>query len=223
MRNSSHDSRANQKERTRQALIEAARDLIASGIAPTVAGTAEHAAISVATAYRYYSDSQSLIRDALASNWPDLAAVRQAIRATPKVTERARKAAEALARTILTNEVAVRAVIASSYTAATTQGQTHGTFRPAFRTGLIDDVLGAVSPRVGAPARRELRLALLTVVSAEAVLALKDMAECDDDEIVRTLGKIAARVVDDRAHSPSRATDRSGRAAASRRVSRRSE
>lgn len=196
MRILSHKGRVNQKERTRQALLEAARDLVASGIVPTVAGTAEHARVSVATAYRYYSDSRSLIRDAVASNWPDLAAVRQAIRESPKLTERARTAAEAMARTVLANEASVRAVIATSYAASSKDGQAPGAMRPAFRTELVDDVLGAASPRLGARVLRDLRLALLTVVSAEAVLALKDVAGCDDDEIVRTIGRIAARVVE---------------------------
>ena len=53
--------RTNQKARTRAALIEAARDLLTSGQSPTVEEAAEAAAISRATAYRYFPNQQDLL------------------------------------------------------------------------------------------------------------------------------------------------------------------
>ena len=53
--------RTQQKGRTRQALIEAARDLLAQGITPTVEQAASAAAISRTTAYRYFSNQQALL------------------------------------------------------------------------------------------------------------------------------------------------------------------
>jgi AcrR family transcriptional regulator len=50
-----------QKQRTRQALIDAARELVASGTAPTVEHAAEHAGISRTTAYRYFANQRSLL------------------------------------------------------------------------------------------------------------------------------------------------------------------
>ena len=53
--------RTQQKGRTRQALIEAARGLLAEGITPTVEQAAAAAAISRTTAYRYFSNQQALL------------------------------------------------------------------------------------------------------------------------------------------------------------------
>jgi AcrR family transcriptional regulator len=53
--------RQNQKQRTRQALINAARDLLAQGATPTVEAAAATASISRATAYRYFPNQHSLL------------------------------------------------------------------------------------------------------------------------------------------------------------------
>jgi AcrR family transcriptional regulator len=50
-----------QKLRTRQALIDAARELVTLGSAPTVENAAEHAGISRTTAYRYFPNQRSLL------------------------------------------------------------------------------------------------------------------------------------------------------------------
>ena len=50
-----------QKQRTRDALIEAARELVANGLAPTVEMTAQHAGISRTTAYRYFPKQRDLL------------------------------------------------------------------------------------------------------------------------------------------------------------------
>jgi AcrR family transcriptional regulator len=63
MRDMSHDKRefsswwteTNQKQRTRQALV-AAKALVANGRPVTIADVAEAAQVSVATAYRYFSN-----------------------------------------------------------------------------------------------------------------------------------------------------------------------
>ena len=53
--------RQDQKQRTRQALITAARDLLARGATPTVEAAAAAASISRATAYRYFPNQHSLL------------------------------------------------------------------------------------------------------------------------------------------------------------------
>src|ERR1051325_4802760 len=55
------DPRANQKARTRTALITAALDLYRQGISPTVAQAAEHARVSRATAYRFFPTREALL------------------------------------------------------------------------------------------------------------------------------------------------------------------
>ncbi len=55
------NGRIDQKRRTREALIAAARALVAQGATPTVEGAAEAASISRTTAYRYFSNQRDLL------------------------------------------------------------------------------------------------------------------------------------------------------------------
>ena len=55
------NGRVDQKRRTRDALIVAARDLVARGETPTVEGAAEMASISRTTAYRYFPNQRALL------------------------------------------------------------------------------------------------------------------------------------------------------------------
>jgi hypothetical protein len=187
--------RVNQKERTRQALLAATRGLLMEGQAPTVARAAERALVSEATAYRYYSDARSLLRDALAARWPQLDNVLSELRAMPGVEARARRAAEAMARAVLANEAEIRALIAMSYAPARTQdGEAKGASRPAFRIALIEAVLDPVAGKMEAGERRRVQRALSVVIGAEAVLSLKDAADCSNEDIVATLGWAAHQI-----------------------------
>ena len=53
--------RTTQKARTRPALIDAARRLLAAGRTPSVEDAAEAAAVSRATAYRYFPNRRALL------------------------------------------------------------------------------------------------------------------------------------------------------------------
>jgi AcrR family transcriptional regulator len=53
--------RSAQKARTRDALVAAARDLVAAGVTPTVEDAAEAASISRTTAYRYFPNKRALL------------------------------------------------------------------------------------------------------------------------------------------------------------------
>ena len=55
------NGRVDQKRRTRDALIAAARQLVADGATPTVEAAAGAASISRATAYRYFPNQRSLL------------------------------------------------------------------------------------------------------------------------------------------------------------------
>ena len=53
--------RTNQKQRTRDVLVDAARALIRGGVTPTVEQAASHAGISRTTAYRYFQNQRELL------------------------------------------------------------------------------------------------------------------------------------------------------------------
>ncbi|MCU1461202.1 MAG: TetR/AcrR family transcriptional regulator [Acidimicrobiales bacterium] len=64
--------RANQKARTRQALLAATVELIREGNAPSIPDAAERALMSPATAYRYFSSAHALWEEAsleMVENW----------------------------------------------------------------------------------------------------------------------------------------------------------
>ena len=63
--------RVRQKERTRAALIAAARQLILDGARITMMGAATAVGVSEATAYRHFPDLPSLLREAFTGLWPD--------------------------------------------------------------------------------------------------------------------------------------------------------
>ena len=53
--------RTQQKQRTRQALVAAAREMVAQGVTPTVDAAAAKASISRTTAYRYFPNQRALL------------------------------------------------------------------------------------------------------------------------------------------------------------------
>ena len=53
--------RSAQKGRTREALVSAARDLVAAGVTPTVEAAAAAASVSRSTAYRYFPNKRALL------------------------------------------------------------------------------------------------------------------------------------------------------------------
>src|SRR3954451_3241912 len=60
--------RTRQKARTRAAMVDATRELLAEGVAPTVEQAAERAAVSRTTAYRYFPNQRAL----LIASYPEL-------------------------------------------------------------------------------------------------------------------------------------------------------
>ncbi|WP_420395898.1 TetR/AcrR family transcriptional regulator [Nioella sp.] len=57
--------RTSQKERTRRAILDGARQLLTEGAPVTVAAAAERHGVSKATAYRYFSDPDILVSEAM--------------------------------------------------------------------------------------------------------------------------------------------------------------
>src|SRR5580700_3163826 len=66
---SGEGGRVNQKARTRAAIVDACGDLVRSGAEVTRPEVARRALVSEATAYRYFPDLISLLREALEGAW----------------------------------------------------------------------------------------------------------------------------------------------------------
>lgn len=112
----------------------AARDLARSGAEITMPAVAQAALVSEATAYRYFPDLVSLLREADESIWPSPAQALAPVAGTDDPVERVGYAAEVLLRGVLARASAVRATIAGSITRPALAAG-----RPGHRFGLAPD------------------------------------------------------------------------------------
>ena len=88
--------RANQKQRTRTAIVAAARSLIGAGPEVTMPAVARAALVSEATAYRYFPDLVSLLREAMDGTWPSPAEALAPVEQSDDAVERIAFATEHL-------------------------------------------------------------------------------------------------------------------------------
>ncbi len=168
-----HTGRSNQKERTRTAIVAAAREAIATGGEMTMPDVARRALVSEATAYRYFPDLASLLREALAGIWDSPQRAMEPVAQSDDPVERIGFATGVLLREVLAYQGAVRAMISASITKPRTAA-----LRPGRRLGLIDEALRplAGTMAVRQPAQFEqLKRGLAIVVSAEALFTLTDL------------------------------------------------
>jgi AcrR family transcriptional regulator len=170
-------SRVNQKERTRRAIVAATRDLIRTGGEVTMPAVAKLALVSEATAYRYFPDLASLLREALAGVWPSPEAALAPVAGSDDPVERVACAAEALLRHVLTYQGAVRAMIAATITRPD-----EAAMRPGHRFGLIDEALRPLA--AGTAGLTQLKRDLAVVISAEALFALTDLCGLSPEDAI---------------------------------------
>lgn len=179
------DGRANQKKRTRDAIVRAAAELMLTGREVSMPEIAKAALVSEATAYRYFPDLASLLREAMADQLPDPAAALEAATDSADPVERVAVATDYLLRLVLARQGAVRAMIA-----ATIARPTEPAARPGLRFGLIDQALAPLEPTLGTSdpdALERLKIGLAVVVSAEALFALTDLHGLDPEAAIAAL------------------------------------
>lgn len=186
--------RTNQKQRTRMAIVAAARELIGTGAEVTMPAIARAALVSEATAYRYFPDLPSLISEALAGVWPPPAEALAPVADSADPVERVAFACEFLLRGIHARQGSVRAMIAATITRPETV-----TTRPGIRFGLIDHALLPLESTLGATdpdAFAQLKRDLAVVVSAEAFFTLTDLCGLDADEAIASAVRTATTLTE---------------------------
>jgi AcrR family transcriptional regulator len=180
--------RVNQKQRTRRAIVEAAKRLAESGGEVTMPLVAREALVSEATAYRYFPDLASLLREAEEGAWPSPGEALAPVADSTDPVERIAFAAEFLHRGVLGNQGAVRAMIA----AAVARPRVHT--RPGHRFGLIDAALAPVADQLDADALAQLRRDLAVVLSADALFTLMDLCGLEPEAAIASAVETARRV-----------------------------
>src|ERR1700751_2441624 len=139
-----HAGRVNQKQRTRAAIVAAARDLITSSAEVTMPAVAQAALVSEATAYRYFPDLVSLLREAVDGTWPGPAEALASIEHSTDPVERIAAGTERLLRHVQAYQGAVRAMIAASVVRPGAAA-----LRPGHRLRIIDHALAPLESTLG--------------------------------------------------------------------------
>ena len=176
--------RANQKTRTRRAIVDACRELVRTGADVTMPEVARRALVSEATAYRYFPDLTSLLAETIDGLWPSPDEALAPVASSADPVERVRFACEFLLRGVLCYQGAVRAAISGTITRPGL-----GPTRPGIRFGLID---GALAPFGEGPDLAQLRRDLAVVVSAEALFTLTDLCGLSPDQAIASAARTAA-------------------------------
>jgi AcrR family transcriptional regulator len=178
--------RSNQKLRTRNAIIAATRELIRGGGEVTMPAVAQAALVSEATAYRYFPDLGTLLRESFTGLLPDPAEAMASVAECADPVERVEHATRFLLGHVLAYQGAVRAMMSAAITEA--QG---GAIRPGLRFGLIDSALAPLERAGGSGSAAETAFALVQlkrdlalVVSAEALFTLTDLCGLSPDEAI---------------------------------------
>jgi AcrR family transcriptional regulator len=186
--------RANQKARTRAAIVEACGELVRSGAEVSMPAVAERAMVSEATAYRYFPDLISLLREALQGLWPAADQALAPVAHSRDPVERVAFACEYLLRGVHAYQGAVRAMISYTITAPAAART-----RPGIRFGLIDYALApfdsqadpASGPGPDPAALTRLKQDLAVVVSAEAFFVLTDLCGLAPEDAIRSAARTA--------------------------------
>lgn len=180
--------RTNQKQRTRDAILDGARRLMSRGEPVTVAAAAAEHGISRATAYRYFSEPQALALEAgLATLVPPY---EQVIAGTTDLRARLAAITAAMIRLTLENEPAFRQYLAHAVTAADGTSS-----RGARRVGYMQRALGELPHDLSAAQAADLVASLATVAGVEGLVALTDVAGRDSATAARLLGEIADAIL----------------------------
>jgi AcrR family transcriptional regulator len=185
MTSQSTAGRANQKLRTRNAIVRAAAELSRTGRDVTMPEVAKAALVSEATAYRYFPDLVSLLREAIADQLPTPAEALAPVAGSDDPVERVATATEFLLRHVLARQGVVRAMIAATVTRPAEAGA-----RPGLRFGLIDHALSPLAETLGPAdpaALAQLKNDLAVVVSAEALFSLTDLCGMDPQDAIASI------------------------------------
>jgi len=178
--------RQNQKQRTRQALIDAAVALMREGHVASIAEVAEAARVSLATAYRYFPNPQSLRADAAIRAFhtgPDLEALMARAPDDPAV--RLETLVRAIARMQLADETLWRGVLQATlerWFAQTSAGDEPVPVRGTSRMDLLSEALAPLGTELPPAQHRRLKMALMLVFGLEAMVTTRDACGLDPDE-----------------------------------------
>ena len=178
-----HTGRTNQKARTRDALIAAARQLLAEGGTPTLEAAAAEASIGRTTAYRYFPNSRAL----LAATFPEIE-MRSLLGADPPEDPLARLeiVAESLTRRIVEHEPEYRAQLRLALEGEPAGGESVP-LRRGRRIEWVEDALAPLRGRMSEGELRRLVYGIGATLGIEALVWLTDMGGLSREKAVEVM------------------------------------
>jgi AcrR family transcriptional regulator len=184
------DPRANQKQRTRAALVAAAQEMLRQGNSPSVADAAERAKVSRATAYRYFPTQDALWIE-ISSLTPAVARVEELLAelTTEDAEKRLLRLVDAFNAIAATEEVSMRTAL-RVYLDTWLENHRKGIeipVREGRRMRWLDRALEPTRPSLTRRSRRRLHCALALTIGIDALVVMKDVCHLDDAEAQATL------------------------------------
>jgi AcrR family transcriptional regulator len=176
------EGRANQKHRTRQALIDAALALRDEGRNPTLAEVAEHALVSRATAYRYFPSIEALISETATDR--GMQPLDRFWQPGDDPVEGIGRAANELSKLLIEDEAGLH-VMERSFMTVWLESESHETpLRPGRRMHYIEPIVDSLKDVLTPAARKRLKQALSIVMGTEALIAVRDISRASKDEAI---------------------------------------
>jgi AcrR family transcriptional regulator len=202
------DPRANQRERTRSAIMEGARKLLRDGKIPSVADAAEAALVSRATAYRYFPTQSALIQEAVHTGLPNTWEPDRRHADLMAFADRVERAVAEMLTLTHDNEAILRGVLLLSLQQwATIQAgdkiEEELVTRGRGRIPAIQAALAPYQDTLTPAALRRLTIGLSLIVGAESLVVLRDIWDLEETEakevarwIARTLAQATANTIE---------------------------
>lgn len=193
--------RTQQKSRTRQALVDATRQLLTEGSTPRVEDAAERAGISRTTAYRYFSNQRSLLLAAQPQLQPESLLDEDA---PTELRTRLDTFMAAFARYNFTWEPQLRSALRLSLAADESRRKDDGkpsqAGQPLLRRGRaiswIEDALAPLRHSHPAIDRHDLAVAIRSAAGIEALIWLQDVAAQNREQAAETVRRTAHALLD---------------------------
>jgi AcrR family transcriptional regulator len=185
--------RKQQKNRTREAILEGARTLLNRGDRITVAGAAAESGISKATAYRYFSDPRTLQLEAGLDVL--LLPYEEIVEGSQNPREKVCAVSLYFLNLALAHETAFRRFLASNLE-ATVEAPSSEKRRGARRVPMFERALEDLLPSISPDAFAALVRGLSAATGTEAMIALLDIVGVDHATARATVLDIADALLD---------------------------
>ena len=189
---SQEDTRANQKARTREAIVEAAQQLHRQGITATIARAAQQARVSRATAYRYFPTQEALMVEVTGVT-PSLVEVEKLVGSLPTedVERRLLQLLDTFGQIVLAEEAEFRTalwVYQDTWLRSHRNGANNvPNVREGRRMRWLDKVLEPLDDLLPEEQKRRLRAALALTMGIDSIVIMKDVCRLKDHEALAVL------------------------------------